>query len=144
MDGSTERSTEFTPKSHAEASPKTNLFVRGQEIVGADALIDPLFSFYDTVKLDNFVKSLISTLLSLPRKRESSPFKYSWTPAFAGVTRFSTFCEAIKLYRAIIVFVFMSLDIVSNFGFCASRFIIFSQFSAVNQSPPPCRWWRLY
>ena len=67
-------------------------------------IVTPLQAFPWNQILDGFVKSRISTLprsgrgqaLSFPRKRESSPFKYLWTPASAGVTRLLTFYEFIN------------------------------------------------
>ncbi len=57
------------------------------------------------LKLDEFVKSPTCSLNVIPTKlvldligeQESSLFKPLWTPAFAGVTLFLTFYEAIKL-----------------------------------------------
>ncbi len=59
-----------------------------------------------TYKVDEFVKSPTCSLNVIPAKlvldligeQESSLFKPLWTPAFAGVTRFLTFYEAIKVY----------------------------------------------
>jgi len=71
---------------------------------GNDKIVH-ISTFYETVKFDAPVKSRISTLprsgrgqaLSFPQKRESSSFKYLWTPAFAGVTRFGLFTGASNL-----------------------------------------------
>jgi hypothetical protein len=56
-------------------------------------------------KVDGFVKSPVCSLNVIPAKlvldligeQESSLFKLLWTPAFAGVTQFFTFCTVVKV-----------------------------------------------
>jgi hypothetical protein len=48
------------------------------------------------MKFDAFVKSPITSFLVIPAKAGIQENKHFWTPAFAGVTALTTFCEAIK------------------------------------------------
>ena len=56
------------------------------------------------LKFDGFTKSALCPLIVIPAKpvldligeQESSQFKPLWIPAFAGMTRFLTFCDSIQ------------------------------------------------
>ncbi len=53
--------------------------------------------------IDGFVKSQYLFLMSFPRRRESGNFKTLWIPAFAGMTRFSTFYDFINQLKNFIL-----------------------------------------